>query len=76
MPVDGRFPAELVAHHYPHPIALPDPEFRAGHYAVIGPDGGGWMAVARQLGDRLLRRKPEFLRPIIRNGLPDAAKRP
>jgi len=55
--VDGRFLAELVAHHYPHPITLPDPEFRAGHYAVIGPDGGGWMAVARHVGDRLLSRQ-------------------
>ena len=40
VPMDRGVLAELVADHDPDPIALANAEFRAGHGAVIGPDGG------------------------------------
>jgi hypothetical protein len=40
MPMDRRVLAERVTHHDPDRIALANPESRAGHGAVIGPDSG------------------------------------
>ena len=61
MPVNRRVLTELVVHHQPEWIALADPEFRAGHGAVISPDSGVRVAVASQVDDRLLRGESVFL---------------
>ena len=61
VPMDGGVLAQLVAHRNPHRLALADPQFRAGHRAVIGPYGGIRVAVAGQVQGRRPRGEVVFL---------------
>ena len=57
---------EVIAHHDSERIALPNSEFRAGHRAVVGPNGCVRVAFAGQVDQGQLRGKPVFLDRRIR----------
>src|SRR6516225_6325336 len=61
VPVDGCVLAELVDHRDPHRLAPTNPQFRAGHGALIGPHSGVRVSVAGQVYGRRLRGEPIFL---------------
>jgi len=45
----------------PHRLALANPQFRAGHDALIGPDGGIWVSATCEIDGRRLSGEPVFL---------------
>ena len=55
VPVDGCVLAELVDHRDPHRVAPTNPQFRAGHGALIGPYSGVRVSVAGQVYCRRFR---------------------